>query len=615
MKIVLVEYINRNLGDSAIAENTCYFINEILESAHIQDYSIHEYNMYTEDMEYLRHADLIIFVGGGLIKYKREKLYHFIPQIISEAHQRGIPVFINCAGVEGYDDHDERCQALKMAVNDSCVKGITIRDDFKTFCDCYLTTHKEWLGKVMDPAAFSGETYNINRIKTSNVIGLGVARYGLFEDYGFKEVTEEKMLCFWKDTIELLEQQGNEWEIFGNGLLADYEFQVKLLKYIDRESEIQKRIVRRPAYAKELANTIANYKGIIACRLHANIIAYSLGVPSIGLVWNEKLLFWGRDLGLEERFLLPEQLKGSIAVERLNTAINENRIPNCTEEKNKIIDPLKSFIHKYGVRTDQKDLPSVQWKEHLIANSMGGIAFKYIFMNSSDFVQDKYQEGYRIFKTELKLTSDGVPVCVRGWNEAVFKRLGLDEETYNDMKDGMPYELFEKSVYYEHFKTMNLLTLIEFMNSYADVHLILDVRCDSVSELETIADCLQKRIGENTQKRTVIRIVLKREFDVFSTYLPYVRFMTDYPNEQECEKYNICPKDIDYLCGSEKTEWISIRKKQLTDELLEQLRRYQKKYAVFTYNSLGEVLELLKKGIDWIGTDYLSVNDLNRLMD
>ena len=142
LNIILVEYINRNLGDTVIAESTLFFLKEALKELAITNYTIHEYNMYQRDMEYIRHADLIIFAGGGLIKYKREDFYQFVPEIIEVAEREDIPVYINATGVEGYEETDERCKKLKRAVNSECVKGITVRDDFKTFKQYYVESKK-----------------------------------------------------------------------------------------------------------------------------------------------------------------------------------------------------------------------------------------------------------------------------------------------------------------------------------------------------------------------------------------------------------------------------------------------------------------------------------------
>ncbi|MDY5478597.1 MAG: polysaccharide pyruvyl transferase family protein [Enterocloster clostridioformis] len=322
LNILLAEYINRNLGDTVIAECTKYFVEKALQNEGIQNYIIHDYNMYQEDMEYVKNADVVIFAGGGLIKYRREKFYQYVPDIIRIASENNIPVFINCTGVEGYDERDERCRRLKIAVNDACVKGITVRDDYQTFIKHYLETEKEWIGQVPDPAAFCSEVYGISGNPNTDKIGLGIARDGLFFDYGHQNITREFLLDFWKQVIFRLEELGYQWEIFNNGLHSDYEFGLDVLEYAGVENK-KYFIRKRPAEGAELVRIISDYKGIIATRLHTNIIAYSMGCPSIGLVWNDKLAQWGAGIGHPERFVEADRMEALDVVSRLKRAMSE----------------------------------------------------------------------------------------------------------------------------------------------------------------------------------------------------------------------------------------------------------------------------------------------------
>lgn len=147
--------------------DSLYFLQEALKRAGIVRYCIHEYNMYMEDKDFIRRADMVVFAGGGLIKYKRERLWEYVSEIIEVAEQSGIPVYINCTGVEDYDETDHRCIRLKQAVNSPCVKGITIRDDYNTFKTCYPLDKKEWMSKALDSATFSSEVYGLRQKKES----------------------------------------------------------------------------------------------------------------------------------------------------------------------------------------------------------------------------------------------------------------------------------------------------------------------------------------------------------------------------------------------------------------------------------------------------------------
>ena len=48
---------------------------------------------------------------------------------------------------------------------------------------------------------------------------------------------------------------------------------------------------------------ISGFSSVIAVRMHANIIAFSLGIPSVAFVWNDKLRFFGQSIGYPDRFI------------------------------------------------------------------------------------------------------------------------------------------------------------------------------------------------------------------------------------------------------------------------------------------------------------------------
>ena len=123
INILLVEIVNRNFGDTVIADNTYALLQRALPRSSREQYVIHHYNFYSEDDAMISAADLIVFDGGGIIKFKREKFYFYIAHILEKAQERNIPVYFSGVGVEGYDETDERCQMLKKSSPLSLCQG------------------------------------------------------------------------------------------------------------------------------------------------------------------------------------------------------------------------------------------------------------------------------------------------------------------------------------------------------------------------------------------------------------------------------------------------------------------------------------------------------------
>lgn len=241
-------------------------------------------------------ADLILFGGGSLIKFRQQDLYLLVNSAISVASKLRIPVVLHAVGVEGYSEYDLRCRMLKKALTNPVVKSITTRDDLNTLNESYLR-QTPWIhrGQTSDSAVWASEVYGVSK-KASDTIGIGIIRNKIFREYGHR-ITDKDLLEMYRQLIDELKNRGFNCVLFTNGSRADLKSALKV------QAQVKDIDLIHPKSPRELVETIACFKGIIAARLHANIIAYSLDVPSVGLIWNSKLHEFGHSIGCPERFI------------------------------------------------------------------------------------------------------------------------------------------------------------------------------------------------------------------------------------------------------------------------------------------------------------------------
>lgn len=245
----------------------------------------------------LSNASLIVLVGGGLIKYKYQDFFIFLTALIDVAEKKGVPLIINAAGVEGYAENDSRCQLLKKSLNSKIVKSISTRDDIDTLFNKYIIDRSaKHIEKVADPAVFSNEVYEIEK-KKSNIYGFGLVRGKIFLD-NERDFTPSDVVDLYANLILEMEKRGLEYQLFTNGLPSDSELVNDIKEKLDRD-ELD---VLEPKTDAELVEIISGFTAVVAARLHANIISYALNIPSVGLVWNDKLALFGNDIGYPERF-------------------------------------------------------------------------------------------------------------------------------------------------------------------------------------------------------------------------------------------------------------------------------------------------------------------------
>lgn len=296
----------RNLGDVVISDCVKYLIKKSAKKDGLKNIKISTLDIRRQkdakNLNRVRNSDLVVFPGGGFIKYKAEKFPLEMGRVTQRAEHYGIPVMYNAMGYEGYDADNEGCQTLKAMLENFSSRYITCRDFSDELNETYLKDAAINSKRVADPATWVSETYKIKRNDDSDIVGLGVARGGLFEDHGVP-VTKEDLLSIWSKLIKSLEAEGIKYKLFTNGLRQDEEFLTDLIAYIGKEDERDEISLPSAETPKQLVEYIAGFSSVIACRMHANIIAFSLGIPSVAFVWNDKLRFFGESIGCSERYL------------------------------------------------------------------------------------------------------------------------------------------------------------------------------------------------------------------------------------------------------------------------------------------------------------------------
>lgn len=229
--------------------------------------------------------DAAIFAGGQLFM---DWLSVDVCEFLKRFEKEKIPVYFNACGA-GLAVSDIIRSLLSRHLMDDTVKMISSRDDADKIKKRYL------LGKrnveiTYDPALWVKEVYRIEK-KESDIIGLGVM-------YSERD-SIQKVTRFWIRLIKELNARHMKWKMFCNGSMDDYNFGCFVLKKLGLK--INDYICDCAQKPSELIEQISSFNSLISFRLHSHIIAASLDIPAIAVVWDEKLRFFYRHLGHEER--------------------------------------------------------------------------------------------------------------------------------------------------------------------------------------------------------------------------------------------------------------------------------------------------------------------------
>ncbi|HHE0554593.1 TPA: polysaccharide pyruvyl transferase family protein [Vibrio parahaemolyticus] len=358
-KLVMVGYTHdTNLGDQVIADSAEYLIKKnIIDS----EFSVERFNLnYSNEFNSFKRikrkvinkilrrlsssssfdykvgcykrdyknkfndASAIVFAGGGMIKFKYQDCWAHISALVDTVANKPCPIFFNAVGVEGYDQSNYKCRLLKESLNHSAIKMVTTRDNLSLLNDGYIENGDIKTAQVADSAVFSSEVYGIQK-KSRDVVGLGLVRARIFKDNGI-DLDRTQVIDLYASLISELEARGQSYQLFTNGLKSDVDILEDLETYLGKQLN-----VIEPQTPRELVELISTFKCTIAARLHACIISYSLTVPAVGLVWNNKVKMFGECIGYPERFFSHQDFDANEIIDRLTLSVAEGYEPNHYE--------------------------------------------------------------------------------------------------------------------------------------------------------------------------------------------------------------------------------------------------------------------------------------------
>jgi polysaccharide pyruvyl transferase WcaK-like protein len=154
---------------------------------------------------------------------------------------------------------------------------------------------------------------------------------------------------FWLELIRVMVDQGHRVELFSNGARRDRIFLRSLAGLIAGSSLGQMAsLLPAAANGRELTAQIAKMRAVIGFRLHANVLAFALGVPSVPLVWDEKVRHFAAAAGIPA-IELTDLDPRTIALHLSRTLENEPDDSALQRLKSTVRDDVDAALSKCGV--------------------------------------------------------------------------------------------------------------------------------------------------------------------------------------------------------------------------------------------------------------------------
>lgn len=353
MRCLLVgEYYSENLGDGVLCKSTEILLREIFPNIEIDvwdlsgrcgfnkdavadkkwkvkwkafSYSILEslgfmdvYLTYRKKRKCGKNKfkshdyDFIIFAGGQIaVSGFKERVLYILDKF------KDIPKVFNAIG-NGNDNvtwiDDDICEKYN-------IKGITYRDGT-------ISLKNVMCKETFDTAIISNELIKKNskdNFIEESVVGIGVMYVPNID----KEIQNK----FWKNVFEILNELNINYKIFTNGDPNDYDYAISLCKMYGISNS---KLCARPITPEDLVKLIASFCCILGSRLHSNIIAYSMCVPSVGVVWDKKVSRFFEKVSACER-LVKFNLDKTVIKKIINDLIQIKYRMKCVEANKQLV--------------------------------------------------------------------------------------------------------------------------------------------------------------------------------------------------------------------------------------------------------------------------------------
>lgn len=266
----------------------------------------------------LADVDYVVIDGAGLLEYSYNE-YHWSLLLISEyCEAKGLEVVYNAIGRAGaFDERDFGTKILKKALQSPAVKYVSARDNLAAVQACAGSKHQVKL--LADSAFWMKEAYSVDTKVNRSKVGIGLIRGNSLKGYGSGFSSKDWIVLF-SEIARTLQKRGYDFEFFTNGLPGDVKVGRQVLKKLELDNSY---LVERPVDDNVLVGTINSYQSLITCRMHSSIAAFTMGVPSVILSWNDKVEKLMEIIGYPERAIRQPQFSAEYIVDSMERAARE----------------------------------------------------------------------------------------------------------------------------------------------------------------------------------------------------------------------------------------------------------------------------------------------------
>ncbi|MNC08329.1 cytoplasmic glycerophosphodiester phosphodiesterase [compost metagenome] len=243
----------------------------------------------------------------------------------------------------------------------------------------------------------------------------------------------------------------------------------------------------------------------------------------------------------------------------------------------------------------------------IIAHAMGGIN-GHTYTNTLDAFVANYEQGSRLFETDLLLTTDNRLIARHEWTGNMSKLLGqLDVLPAAKQGTVLSYNEVMDSPILELYSPLDIDKIMDLMIAYPDAYIVTDTKeldPELVTRQFTLIVEAAKLKDPSLLERIVPQIYSRDMLDVVNKVYAFPEVIyTLYQSQDSDEQVLAFVKDT----GVEITMPVT----RATKSFVQKLKRAGARVYVHTLNDEQEITKLSRMGVDGFYTDFISEDDLD----
>ncbi|KUP23939.1 phosphatidylinositol-specific phospholipase C/glycerophosphodiester phosphodiesterase family protein [Paenibacillus sp. DMB5] len=258
----------------------------------------------------------------------------------------------------------------------------------------------------------------------------------------------------------------------------------------------------------------------------------------------------------------------------------------------------------------QEEEPATGFSAHkVIAHAMGGIN-NHTYTNTQDAFVANYEQGTRVFETDLLLTTDDKLVARHEWTGNMSRLLGqLDVLPAARQGVVLSYEEVMESPILTLYSPLDIDKIMDLLVAYPDAYIVTDTKelepelvtrqFEHIVEAANRKDpMLLSRIVPQIYSRDMLDVVRK----VYSFPEVIFTLYQSYDSDEQVVEF-----------ARETGVEITMPATRATKSFVRKLKQAGARIYVHTVNDEDEITKLSRMGIDGFYTDFVSEEDLGRM--